>query len=767
MEPVSSKDENYPKPNYLPHHVIFNDLLLKFRVVFNGSFLTSSGVSLNDILHPGQKLQPDIWLIISRWRFWKFVFTADIVKMFRQIRIVSSNCNLQRIVWRPDPSQPFQEYNLTTVTYGTRPAPFLAIRVRQQLANDEREQFPLGAEVLLQNTYVDDIYPGANSLQHAIEIRDDLVNILASCGVTLSKWAANDNALLPDNSNEKIKSDKAFDFENSVSTLGLRWNQTSDDFHFEITPILLSNPTKRMVASEIAKLFDPLGWLSPFLLTAKILLQDCWLAGINWDATLPETLQIKWSDFQKQFNQLGMIKIPRYIQTNDDQSNWELHGFADAFERAYSAVLFLVDRSTDVAHSHLLISKTKLAPVKAISLPKLELCAAHLLSKLVAIIIEKLLTSIQLIYYWSDSQIVLSWLQEYNPADCATRGFTVQELHESSLWWHGPEWLIEDPELQDPDLLERVSSLSKLVRVTAYCFRFVRKLRDRTVDLPTYLTSDDLKESLNAWIVLVQNEHFSQVRNTLEAGRRLPSKHLMLKLTLFLDQNSILRVTGRLENSFLSYDEKHPIILPKNSRFSKLIVLKAHSECLHGGQQLTLSRVLQKFWIISEKTFINKIVRDCVKCARFRTVTPTQLMGQLPVERITVSKPFTFTGLDYAGPIRVLPSKSRGIKSTKGYLCLFVCLSTRAIHLELVSDLETKTFLGAFNRFTSRRGQCIKVFSDNARTFVGAERELKALFSGAKSIFPRVAEVLATQGTTCSFIPPHSPHFGGIWEAGV
>lgn len=231
---------------------------------------------------------------------------------------------------------------------------------------------------------------------------------------------------------------------------------------------------------------------------------------------------------------------------------------------------------------------------------------------------------------------------------------------------------------------------------------------------------------------------FKNHRNTKDPKRPLPSKSSIVKLAPFLDRELIFRVKGRLENSFLSYDERHPLILPKTSRLSELIVSQAHHDSLHGNQQLTLSKVLRRFWIISAKSLINRLNRG------FRGITPVQLMNELPVERVTVSKPFTYIGLDYAG---------------------FVCLCSRAIHLELVSDLETQRFLASFKRFISRHGQCVKIFSDNTRNFIDADREINSLFSGAKKIFPEIAELLANQRTTWSFILPHSPHFGRIWES--
>lgn len=169
------------------------------------------------------------------------------------------------------------------------------------------------------------------------------------------------------------------------------------------------------------------------------------------------------------------------------------------------------------------------------------------------------------------------------------------------------------------------------------------------------------------------------------------------------------------------------------------------------------------YWIISGRNLIKRHVRECVICAKQRATTKSPFMGSLPSVRCTPARPFLHSGVDYAGPISVRTSKGRGHRSYKGYIALFVCMSTRAIHLELVSDMTTQAFLAAFKRFTSRRGHCSQLWSDNGTTFVGACKELQQLTAIQSSI----AQDLEVRGTSWHFIPPHAPNFGGLWEAGV
>lgn len=241
-----------------------------------------------------------------------------------------------------------------------------------------------------------------------------------------------------------------------------------------------------------------------------------------------------------------------------------------------------------------------------------------------------------------------------------------------------------------------------------------------------------------------------------------------MSLNPFLDEQLNLRVGGRLEHSNLSGVEKHPIILPPSNKFSELLIKKIHKDTLHGGKQIMLSTLRQNYWLPRAQQIIKRIVHQCVTCCRWRKEHMNTLMGQLPMERTTPSRPFTYTGIDYAGPVLIKANKTRNSKTLKGYIVVFVCFVTKAMHLELASDLTTDCFLAALRRFFARRGLSKKIFSDNGTNFVGAERSLKReMTEFIKSYQLSAEELYANKNVEWSFIPPRAPHFGGLWEAGV
>ncbi|XP_063826513.1 uncharacterized protein LOC135075998 [Ostrinia nubilalis] len=819
---------------FLPHHDIHKQesTTTKLRVVFNASAKTQSGYSLNDLMECGPKLHNDIQSLLLNWRTFRFVYSADCEKMYRMILVHESDQHLQKIVWRDHPQDPIKEYQLCTLTYGTKSAPFLALRTMKQLANDEAERYPLASQVLLNNVYVDDLLAGHNQLDIAKQTQLQLIDMLQSAGINLRKWSSNSSELLEHLSDEQLNPSVVnFKHAESTTTLGLRWEPTTDSFKFRSKldhdiDMNVTKYTKRMMLSDISKLFDPLGWLSPITIKAKLLFQGAWSSGIGWDDVIADDIQIEWGKLRDDLKNIDKFEIPRWI--GNTERPIQLHGFSDASEKALACSVYVksIDDNGQVI-IRLLAAKTKLAPIKKpVSLPRLELCASVLLTKLVQKIMTSIPTNIQLqIYGYTDSMVVIGWLQgditrwkmfvanrvkqitdvmpascwrhtksEDNAADCATRGIAPSQLTNNSLWWEGPAWLKNDivPEMKicdtpkidmkrkqalsvqlmtSPtvlDIVNKHSSLTHAVRVICWVSRFIARTRRSDVVRSEHLTSDEMRAALQLIVKAVQAQHFSEDILRLKAKQNLKPKSSILTLNPFLDDNDILRVGGRLQQSKLSYDNKHPMLMPHDSHLTRLIISEAHKATLHGGASLTLAHCRNMYWIVSGTRAVKKQIRQCTKCQRFNTQGQHQLMADLPKPRVTPSKPFTHTGVDFTGFVDVKANKGRGVKTLKGYIAVFVCFSTKAVHLELVADLSSASFLAAFKRMCARRGVPKHMYSDNGTNFVGAAKVLTNEFKEAlKVINTECLSDINDMGVTWHFNAPAWPSAGGLWEAAV
>lgn len=340
--------------------------------------------------------------------------SVDIEKMYRQICIHPDDADYQRILWRNGPNEPVKDYRLCTVTFGTSSAPYLAVKVLQQLAATNKNKYPEASESIFCDFYVDDWLSGADTVEEAKRIREEVIAILRTAGLELKKWTSNSEKILneiPVNERE-TQLPLQLDVDQSVKTLGLYWHPATDHFQFKVAKAPASGQlTKRILLSDVSKIFDPIGWLSPVIITAKILLQSLWLTGLNWDEALPDRLCHNWSIFRSGLNVIENIKIPRWISTLKC-SKVQVHCFCDASEKAYAAAIYV--RITDdrgQITTNILTAKTRVAPVKTITLPRLELCAAVLGSNLMRKVIEAMEFLEASIFAWTDSTIVLAWLQ--------------------------------------------------------------------------------------------------------------------------------------------------------------------------------------------------------------------------------------------------------------------------------------------------------------------------------------------------------------------
>ncbi|XP_052757236.1 uncharacterized protein LOC128202123 [Galleria mellonella] len=819
-----TKVDEYNKPYYfLPHHGVLREhsTTTKLRVVFDASAVTTSNKSLNDIQYVGPPLQNDIFSILLRFRQYKFVASADVEKMFRQILIQTDQRNLQLIVWRENPSDPLSIYRLNTVTYGTASAPYLSMRCLKQLAIECGDD--MIAKIINEDFYVDDLITGHDDKQILLEICNKVSQVLSSGCFTLRKWTFSHD-VKTSSSKELCTGDHC-----QNKTLGIGWYNTSDELHFTTAITESHVVTKRTILSILSQIYDPLGLLTPVIIIAKILLQHLWLCKIHWDDTVPENIKLNWEKFINSLKSLHELRIPRYIMSDNNEIK-ELHIFTDASQNAYGACAYIRTYNKNINSPvtiKLLCAKSKVSPIKPVTIPRLELCGALLGARLYKKIVSSLRLKFDKVYFWTDSTIVMGWVRmsphllktfvqhrvteineltgdaiwlhvngKNNPADLASRGAYLDILVDCTLWWHGPTFLhgrqfnckvdhstytsIELPEVKNEIVcaasnikdsfinFSRFSSFERLKRTGAYVLRFITNIRSpKHLRTTGSLSVDELSASITMLARLEQIQSFPDEYDSLL--KQLPlnqtKSNKVSGLNIFLDQSGLIRVGGRLRNSrHFDYNKKHPILISSKNYFSTLLFRDEHKRLLHAGPQLLLSTIRENWWPLAGRNLARKVVRQCVTCVRMRGKTLTPIMGDLPSERLEPGYPFMRCGVDYAGPVMILNRRGRGAALMKGYICIFVCFTTRAIHLELVSSLSTNDYLLALKRFISRRGKPIEIFSDNGKVFVGSQKEL-SLFLNENAT--QIEDFTTNNGIKLRFIPPYAPHFGGLWEIGV
>lgn len=804
-----------PRHCYLPHLAVIKEdsLTTKTRVVFNASSPTSNKKSLNDNLLVGPVVQRDLEKKVLRFRMDKLVFSCDIEKMYRQIRMHSEDQDLQRFVWRASPTQPIQEFRLTTVTFGQASAPFTATRTLVQLAKDMKDEYPVAAKILLGETYVDDLHWGSKTVEELLTGYHQLTVTLESAGFCARKYSSNSNEFVNALPEEVINPNRSTKF------LGIIWDVNQD--HLKYPAVLLSSKpelTKRELLAEICSIFDPLGWVQPLVVPAKILMQSLWTLQLNWNDAVPEELLDKWQLIRSSLNQISEFTIPRWTSFQADQGA-DLHGFCDASERAYGAAVFI----RTPAGVHLIVAKSRVAPLTHTTIPRLELMGAVLLADLMTRVITAFSDQKLQATCWCDSRVALHWIKgepakwkpfirnravfirqlispdrwfyvksAENPADLVSRGCEFGELQNNSLWRHGPSWLldwvkddaatvtsvsIDDLNMisaeelkrkvicamvmeQDANvlsnLIERISSFYKVVRIIGWSIRFatrVRSNREQPSSLSLSLEEIDYAERL--LVQHLQSLQFAEELVRLRSNQMIPRGSKLRSLSPFLDEHGILRVGGRLSRSELPFAEKHPIILSFIPILGS-VIHHHHLAVCHGGPVLTLGNLRKRFWILNGTQVVKKYVRSCLVCHRFRPRLMQQMMAALPPPRISLSKAFFNTGVDFAGPVTLKAEVGRGSRNYKAYIAVFVCLATKAIHLEVIGSLSADSFLAALRRFVGRRGPVAHLYSDNGTNNVGVFRRLDA-----------IQEKMQKESLKWSFIPPGAPHFGGLWEAGV
>ncbi|XP_068723841.1 uncharacterized protein [Montipora capricornis] len=787
IEPVDQGTTNgVGKVHYIPHHEVIrvDKETTKLRVVYDASAKAQSTTpSLNDCLYAGPPLSSLIYDILLRFRVHKVAISGDIEKAFLNISVDPRDRDYLRFLWVDDTGSKhpnLQVYRFVRVAFGISSSPFLlnATISHHLTSTDLPEEF---VDCVLKSLYVDDFVGGEDSDDLVFEMFKNLKSSFKSGGFNMRKWVS--NSTLVQKRIEQHERESPLDVEISTKlveeckiqeedqtfsstqfrakgnpcsvrckVLGIGWDTESDMFSLNLaSPIESKNCcpiTKSSILAATSKLYDPLGILSPVIILWKIIFQSVCKSKMGWDDPVEMFIHEQWLKLTQDLKMVGVVQLERHYfhgKSLSELQSVQLHGFADASERAYGAVVYLRVESPDGTVFTELVT---FAPINGDTIPRLELLGALVLARLIKSVLTAFEGTLRVdsVFCWSDSQIALWWIWgvnrefkqfvqnrvveirglvkpahwdyycplENNPADICSRGSLASKLVANQFWWNGPEFLWKGkdawPNLPvNPEVIG-FSSLQRLVRVTAYVLRFVSNVKRKNEKKE--LTDEDLKQeeierARELWIREVQgsvldDEKFDQVK---------------VSLSLYKDDKGILRCGGRLKNAPIPFKARFPIFLPRSSHFTNLVINECYLKVLHNGVRETLTELRSCFWVVKGRQAVKTVIRKCSVCKKIEGRSyAVPHSPPLPEFRLSDEFAFSRVGVDFAGPMYVRDIFAKGGGMNKVYIALFTCATSRAVHLELVPSLTAESFIKALARFKGRRGTPTLIVSDNGKT---------------------------------------------------
>ena len=835
------------KVHYLPHHpVVRKDAkTTKVRVVFDASSRESKKqVSLNDCLHVGPPMSPLLYDILLRFREKRIAVVGDIEKAFLNIAVEEKDRDSLRFLWVRDVNEEEAEmvvYRFCRVVFGVNCSPFLLNATLHHHLESYQDVDPGFVEKLKNSFYVDDLVTGEQTEEKAYVLYEEAKDRLASGGFKLRKWLTNSPALRDritqaeqgivskvnsgtgedDLSYAKValgtKQEKALE-----KVLGMGWKLDSDMFVFKLVDLtdraLDVEVTKRNILKVMACLYDPIGLVSPILVSMKYLFQKLCLEKVGWDDPLSPEVVREWNGWIGDLRKVKEVEISRCVHGFEDISGckYSLHGFSDASERAYCAVMYFVTEAYGGYSVQLLTSKTRIAPAgKTQTIPRLELMGCRILAKLTDTVKKALSSEVEFdaTWLWSDSKTALCWIYNNgewkqfvrsrvneilrltrktewnhcpgveNPADLGSRGVLASKLQGSELWWKGPSWLSkpkeEWPELQEvAPTTDSLDEVKKAAVATAEVTQ--RSCIENIIDVRRYSKLSRLL-AVTGWVKrfvfnvqarvkgkecrsgsltiaeLVEAERVwvMEVQSSLRTQGNYRQLVSELGLT---DDNGILRCRGRMLYSDLQYETRYPAVLPKDNTFTDLVIDSCHRRVLHAGLRQTLAEVRARFWVLKGRQAVKKVLCRCVVCKKQQGRPYAEPpMAPLPEFRVKEAPAFSKVGVDFAGPLYVKADKEEEMQ--KVYFLLWTCCVTRGVTLDLTRDLNAKSFLCALRRFAARRGTPALIVSDNAKTFKAANKYVIRLFEDVE-----VKAYLEENMIEWKFNLDRAPWWGGMFE---
>ena len=804
--------------HYIHHHEIMKPESdsTPIRIVFNSSF-NYKGHRLNDYWAKGPDMLNELIGILIRFRQGLIAVVGDLSKMYNSVALEEVEQHTHRFVWRnAEGDKPPEHYVLTAVGFGDRPSGIIATLALRKTAEMKEREFPEVKLVVDRSSYVDDIVHSLDDKFQAERLMKDINVVLAEGGFKIKHWIMSGN----ETSNETLNLLAA----NEEKVLGLNWDSLVDKLQFKVKlnfsrkiknvregPNLGENEinenlpdclTRRSVYSQVQSIYDPMGLIVPFTLGAKILMRE--LITIiskndpqvnSWDLPMDNVLREKWKEFFGEMFALEGICFQRCVKPENYVGNPDMIIFSDASMLAYGACVYVRWKlSSGGFKANLLMAKNKIAPMKQLTMPRLEMCGAVLSCRLRSTIERHCDWKFDSVIHITDSSIVRAQIQkeshgfgtfvanrvaeiqnksnpkewywtksENNPADMTTRYCNPKLLGSDTVWQNGPRFL-EEPfetwpisqscEVTLPDIIlnkltcslnkvimppsgivdiSRFSNYNKLLRVTA------RVMSVGTSRSFKSIGSNPALENINkAEEYIIKGE-----QRKLDTNWKVKYQRLGPSLS-----NGILFVGERIANWLKeNWNRDRFILMPSDSKVMRIYVENLHMVD-HSGIESTLAKLQSRFWVIGARKLIKSVKNNCVTCRRLNSETVQQRMGQVIPERLNPTPPFFFTSCDLFGPLFIRDTVKRRTFG-KAYGIIFTCLVTRAVYVDLAESYDTKGFLSVFRRFAMIRGYPQDIYSDQGTQLVAASKELKNVMPVLN--LSEIAESSSKYGTNWNF----------------
>ena len=818
LEELCAGNFNVEDHIWIPHRPIIKEdsqCTTKIRPVLNCSLKIGASPSLNECSYPGVDLLNNLIDLLFSIRINPILVVADIRKAFLQIRLLEdSDKNKLSIIWQGKNGKT-RYFRYQTLVFGLAASPFcLNYVIKHHL-----KSFPndMTNAILNNGFYCDNLFYTGNDENKLCFVHKTAMDRMSKGGFHLRSWFSN-NLFLQKFFSENRTCTTHGSHEEKV--LGYDYNPKLDVIStVQVKYKVLVYCSKRIVASQLASLFDPMGLISPVIVSGKLFLRNLWLSKYEWDQPISDIEFLEWTKISNSFSKLHNIKFNRCVAFDNVKNSLVI--FCDASKTAYGFCYYILN--CEFSSCNLLFSKVKVSPLKNKSLPTLELLSIYLSIKCLKTEIMRKF-NVKQIYICSDSQVALSWVltqkvkaknifaqnrikditllrneildnlginchfkyipTSQNPADLLTRGMSFEKFTENLLYWKsGPEFLtrknseIDWPTGQNGCFSEVTknlvsSNVSRIVKnvilIDINRFSSITKILRIVTFVFIFIyklkrkNSDHVelrKKAENYLIIFEQNIHFSDEITFLQNKPEKSSiPNLVKNLNLFLDQNGVLRSKGRIEKcSKISFNVVNPIILPKTSHLTNLYVNYFHSLCKHLGNSSTLNTLRNHgFWIPKARNLINKIASNCLICKKLNSFSfKYPKPTNYLTDRSNFVHPYEHTGVDYTGSFLV----KFGEVTSKFYILVYMCLNIRSIYLDLVPSMSTSDFLLSFIKFTNLFCMPSSLYSDNASTFLYAAKVINSSYAD-----DQLNEFLTKNSIRHVKIPVYSAWMGGAWE---